>query len=150
MNEVILNQNELYVAAIIGVRRQITSMNSKECNKIQNKDFGWHIDIESACAELAFAKYKKMYWDFSVNTFKHPDVGEFQVRHTRDINGKLKIREKDRGHEKYFLVVGTSPSFNVVGWIMGKDAKNEKHIFKGFNGMPDCWMVAQEHLIKEF
>lgn len=148
MNTVVLNQNEIYIASIIGVRRNITSINSPECNKVKNKDFGWHIDIEAACAELAVAKYLNLYWDFSVNTFKKPDVGNYQVRHTQKKDGRLIIREKDGDDERYYLVTGTSPAYSIVGWIVGREAKADKYKFAGYNNMPDCWMVPQEGLNK--
>jgi hypothetical protein len=146
MKTVILNKNEVYIASIVGIRRNITSRDSKDCNKVQNKDFGWHIDIEAAGAELAFAKYMGLYWDFSVNTFKKQDVGGYQVRHTQVKDGKLIIRPKDNPEEKYVLIVGTGPEYLIAGWIWGYEAKQDQHIFKGFNGMPDCWMVHQESL----
>lgn len=144
--QVILDKHEIYVGAEVGMRRNIISMGSRESNKVNNKDFGWHTDIESALAEMAVAKGLGIYWDGSVNTFKKPDVGNYQVRHTQVADGKLIIRPKDSTEEIYILVTGTSPTFILQGWIMGFDAKKDDHLFKGYNGMPDCWMVKQEYL----
>ena len=143
---VALEKYELLVAAEVGMRRNVISMQSKENNKVNNKDFGWHTDIESACGEMAVAKGLGIYWDGSVNTFKKPDVGNYQVRHTQKADGKLIVRPKDSDKETYILVTGTSPTFNIVGWIQGADAKQDEHIFKGYNGMPDAWFVAQSKL----
>jgi hypothetical protein len=147
---VTLDRNEIYIGAIIGVRRMLESWKSKECNKVKNKDFGWHSDIEAACAELAFAKWMGVYWDFSVNTFKKPDVAGYQVRHCQSADGSLIVRPNDSNSENYVLVVGTTPEFKIIGWIKGEDAKTTKHDFKGYNGMPDCWMVKQEFLNNDF
>jgi hypothetical protein len=144
--EVVLNKNEIYIAAIVGIRRNITSMDSSSCNEVKNKDFGWHTDIEAACAELALAKGLGVYWDYSVNTFKKPDVGYRQCRHAQELNKKLIVRPKDKELDNFWLVLGTTPKFKIVGWIFGSEAKTEKYAYKGFNGMPDCWMVPQDAL----
>lgn len=147
MIEITLNKNEIYIASVIGARRNIESAGSREFNKVKNKDFGWHIDIEAAAAELALAKALGVYWDFSVNTYKRPDVGGYQVRHTQVPGGKLILRPGDAPNEKYILVIGSTPLFVVAGWVWGHDAMVDEYIFRGFNGMPDCWMVPQAALM---
>lgn len=146
-NEVILSDYEISIGAIVGAKRNIISMKSLKCNKINNKDFGWHVDIEAACAEIAFAKRFGHYYDFSVNTFKKPDVAGHQVRHTQHLSGCLFIRDGDPVNEKYVLVVGqASQSFFVCGWIWGHEAKQDKYKFIGYNDMPDAWKVQQHEL----
>jgi hypothetical protein len=148
-----LSNFELYVAAMVGVRRNFTK--SGLTNKVNNKDFGWHCDIEGAAAEMAFAKCFNLYWNFSVNTFKTmPDVDKFEIRHTQRKDGKLIIRPSDirEGNvTSYCLVVGTSPEYRVCGWINDVDAvKDERNWMKGFNNMPDAWFVPQDRLNTEF
>jgi len=132
MTRVTLEPHEMAFAAIVGVMRRIKSMNRSQTNKVQNKDFGWHSDIEGACAEMAFAKANNFYWDGSArdrywngetNTFKLPDVGGYQIRHTQHLDGRLIVQKTDADDERFVLVVGTSPRFCIVGWILGYEAK---------------------------
>jgi|TARA_R100000093_G_scaffold38337_1_gene20169 hypothetical protein len=146
MEQVQLTKSEMYYAALVGVRRNIASFQVESTNKVKNKDFGWHIDIEAACGEMAVAKYFNLYWDGSVNTFKLPDVGGFQVRHTQKQDGCLIVRPRDSDDEAYVLVVGTSPVYWVAGWCYGYEAKQEQHVEPGYNGMPPAWFVPQANL----
>ena len=147
--KVILTPYEIFLAANVGLRRAISKMQSKENNYINNKSYGWHTDIEGACAEMAFAKYKNWYWDGSVGTYRKPDVADVQVRHTEHDDGKLILRpNKTNENEIYVLVTGKAPAYFIRGGIKGADGMVEKYIFKGFNDMPDCWMVPQSDLIE--
>ena len=106
------------------------------------------MDLEGALAEMAVAKAMNRYWDASVNTYKAPDVGKDQVRHTHKPDGKLIIRPGDKDHEVFWLVVGISPEFTVCGWMTARDAKVDKYAFnENYGGAPPCWMVPQEDLI---
>jgi len=144
-DKVQLTKSEMYFAALVGVRRNIASFQVQSTNKVKNKDFGWHIDIEAACAEMAVAKHFNLYWDGSVNTFKLPDVGGFQVRHTQKLDGCLIVRPSDSDREMYLLIVGSSPVYFIVGWCYGHEAKQEQYVV-GYNDMPPAWFVPQEYL----
>lgn len=162
MMRVRLTNFELFMASMVGVRRNLEQgqkngrLGNETTNKVQNKDFGWHTDIESAAAEMAFAKLFNLYWNGSFNTYKTmADVAEFEIRHTQHDDGKLIIRPGDvRNSEDkdktYFLVTGTTPIFCVRGWVVAGDIMNDKFLFKGFNGMPDAWFIPQHDLNKDF
>ena len=141
MNEVILAKYEILMAAEVGMRRKIISLDSPDTLKETNDNLRWQIDIEGACAELAVAKHLNLYWDGSVNTFKKPDVGEYQVRHTTRNNGRLIVRQKDADNEVYILVTGLAPVFNVVGWMVGGEAKADKYKMDDYS-----WFVPQSEL----
>jgi len=143
---------------MVGIRRQIESFKAKEQNEAHNPKYGWHIDIEGACAEMAFAKHFGLYWDGSVNTFKAPDVGLMQVRSTMRLDGGLIIRPKDEAHERYALVVGSTrcPNeltggrpgcgyFVMVGWMLGSDIKQDKYLAFKDSDTP-AWLVPQRDL----
>lgn len=138
-----LNNSEVFLAATVGVRRMITSFMSPEMNKVANEKFGWHSDIEGACAEMAFAKATGMYWGGTVNTFKLPDVAGIQIRHTEYDNGHLIVREDDKDDEMFVLVTGKAPHFTVRGCLLGADAKRPEY-FRG-EGYP-AWFVPQSAL----
>ena len=145
-SEVQLTRWELYFAALVGVRRNIASFQVRSTNKVKNKDFGWHTDIEAACAEMAVAKHFNFYWDGSVNTFKLPDVGGIQVRHTQKLDGCLIVRPDDSDEGIYLSVVGTSPIYLIVGWSYGHEAKQDQYLEPGYNDMPPAWFVPQKYL----
>ena len=144
---VTLSFHEVYMAATIGVARMLASMKRGETNKVQNKDFGWHTDIESACAELAVAKHLGVFWDGSINTFKAPDIGRnIQVRHTQHKNGCLILRGADSPSEVYILVTGYHPKYEIRGYIKGEDGMRPEFL-RDPNGKFPAWFVPQYNLI---
>jgi hypothetical protein len=148
MKRVDLERYEVILGAFVGINRETASLKSDEYNKVQNKDFGWHTNIEAACAEIAFAKFKGVYWNGSVNTFKRPDVAGYQVRHTRYTeNGHLIIYRNDNPEEVFVLVTGTHPVYFVHGWMRGEDAMQQKYWREKNVGLP-CWYVPQIDLLE--
>jgi len=123
-----LNWYEIYMGSNVGVARRLASLKRGDTNKVQNKDFGWHTDIEGACAEVAVAKHLNIFWGGSVNTFKLPDVGEFQVKHTQHDNGSLILRKSLDPNLFYILVTGTHPHYTIHGYILGADGMIEKNL----------------------
>jgi len=87
---------------------------------------GWGVHIEGALGEMAAAKALNIYWDGSVNTFKAHDLVGIQVR-TRSRNDyELIVRPSDDDDAAWVLVTGKHGTYNVRGWIRGKDAKREE------------------------
>ena len=70
-----LTNYEIFLAAMVGVRRKIASSDYSKASTFIDPQVWWGSDIESACAEMAVAKALKIYWDGSVNTYSAPDVG---------------------------------------------------------------------------
>jgi len=144
-NKVILTYHEVYMGACIGVARQLASLRRGETNKVQNVDFGWHSNIEASCAELALAKHLGVFWDGSINTFKEPDVGCLQVRHTQLTDGCLILRNRDDAETRYVLVVGTHPEYLIVGWAWGGVVMRDKFL-RDPGGKYPAWFVPQVEL----
>jgi len=145
-NEITLTWYEIYMAAHVGVARRLASLERKETNKVQNKDFGWHSDIEGACGELAVAKFLGIFWDGSINTFKAPDVGLLHVRHTQLPNGHLFIREGDDERGLYVLVTGFHPIYKIPGFMIAINGMKDEYS-KNPNGKFPTWMVPQSKLL---
>lgn len=144
-HEITLSWHEIYMGACVGVTRRIASLKRSQTNKVNNVDFGWHSDIEGACAEIAVGKLLDRHWDGSVNTFKAPDVGNLHVRHTQRPDGSLIIRGADGDSDRFCLVVGTHPTYSVLGWIAGGDAKTESYE-RNPGGSHSAWFVPQSAL----
>lgn len=132
------------MGATIGVARRMASLRRGQTNKVQNRDFGWHSDIEAACAEIALAKVLGVYWGGGVNTFHDADAGLFQVRHTQLENGCLIVREADSDYERFVLVRGTHPTYEIPGWLLGADAKTERFARAPGGHMPAWFVPATE------
>lgn len=128
-NEIILAEYECHAAAMVGVQRRLTYMFHHVSDHLTVRDLKtdlFNSDIHAAGAEMAFAKFIKCYWEFSVNTFKKPDVGSFQVRFNFLENGHLIVRPEDNPTEKYVLVIGCMPKYRIAGWCFGYEAKQDK------------------------
>lgn len=138
---------ELFLASQIGIRRQVAALQKKLPDKYGAKpDHGWQIHVEGAAGEMAAAKALGMYWSGSVNTFKvGGDVGSVQVRTRSRSDYDLIVRADDRDGDVFVLVVGASPSFDVVGWILGRDAKRSEWL-RTHGGRPSAYFVPQEAL----
>lgn len=84
--------------------------------------------IQSAGAEMAVAKFLNMRWNASIDDFNNevPDVGEaIEVRYRRK-DYDLLIRDRDPEKRDYVLVRGAMPTYEIIGWIHGWDAKQER------------------------
>jgi hypothetical protein len=138
----------MFTAVIVGTLRRLESLKSKQTGKYHSTEGrAWDVDIEAAAAEAAFAKYMDLFWVGGVNTFKDPDVGEFQVRHTTRADGSLIIRPSDDPMDTYVLVIGRFPKFRVVGYIEGRFARQDR-FKRSPGGYPPAWFVPQEILRK--
>jgi len=149
-NIVKLTKFEAQVACMIGCERRLTNrykeVGAKDYVKeVQFELGGFERDIQAAAAECAFAKARDKYWDFSVNTFKKPDVGDIQIRHTIRNGGKLIVRPDDSDDEIFVLVTGEIPEFTIRGYMRGSEAKQDQFISNPGGGKP-CWMVPQDNL----
>ena len=100
-------------------------------------------DIEAAAAELAAAKVLNIYWPCGVNTFKNrSDIGRHtEVRYTKYLSGKLRVGVNDHDDRPYVLVRGEFPTVEVVGWMLGRDAK-QAH----WRLFPEAFMVPANKL----
>jgi hypothetical protein len=140
-----LTATELLHAATTGAQRRIESIGWQSTDYVDGGLSPWDRDIEAACAELATARALGRYYDFSTGRFcgAGSDVPGAQVRWTHRPEGRLILRPRDAEDEYYVLVTGTAPSYVVVGWIQGANAKvAEYEIDPGGRKLP-CWMVPQ-------
>lgn len=112
---------EVTEAAIVGIMRNVACMKDGRPDAAKNP---WDSHVEGACAEMAYAKAMKTYWSHSVNTFRSaPDVGNIQVRSTRNVSYGLACTDRDSDRDIFVLVVGSAPNYEIVGWASGSDVK---------------------------
>ncbi len=141
--KIILSIGELHLAAQIGSLRQIESVSKGLKDKHGFTGSGWDVHIEGAAGEIAAARALGMYWGGTVNTFKSiGDVGKLEIRTASGSNSSLIVREGDSDNAVFVLVTGTSPVYNVAGWMLGKDAKKPEWS-RSPNGRPPAYFVPQ-------
>jgi len=143
---VTLTWSEYHLAVYCGALRILESAKMKaKDHKVERGD-PVDNDVQAAAAEMAAGKALNQYWGAGVNTFRQPDIGRnIEVRRTPYPNGKLRVAPKDRDDRPFVLVRGTVPDFEVVGWIYGRDAKQE--CWKGNpHNDGDVYLVPQEAL----
>lgn len=145
--KVSLELNEVLMAATVGVMRRLASIKRNlKGTAGQPDDNRWQIDVEGACGEMAVAKALGIHWNGSINTFKRGgDVGDLQVRASQKHNNCLIVRSGDRDEDVFIFVTGLAPEYLVHGWIVGKDAKQEKYL-KAPNGREAAFFVPREAL----
>lgn len=140
---------EMDVAINVGINRNTASWRNqrKHTAGYKPKDL-FDTGIKAAAAELAVAKKLGLYWDGSVDTFKsRADVGNrTEVRMSSMRVPKLIVRPNDRSDRDYVLVVdlwehGKKPKFDLVGWMLGREAMNEQYLTDNGNGRPPAYFV---------
>lgn len=147
-----LTKAEVLHGALVGVMRRVDSLFSGRAQTvpgIDTKGLGWVRDIEAALAELAVAKALNRFWDASQWRFRDDatgDVGPLQVRSTTEQDGHLVIRPHDKDEARFVFVVGAAPRYEILGSILGRDAKRDEwKTDPGGRGMP-CWFVPRDAL----
>jgi hypothetical protein len=144
--EVTLTLSEIRMGALIGMERQVSAIKRGLKNKHgYNGDDSWGIHITGALAEIAVAKSLNMFFRGDVDTFKNPDVGEYQVRYTKTDPPTLIIRDGDKIEEKFICVTGEAPTFYVHGWMQAADAR-QKQWKRAPNGRPPAYFVPVDKL----
>ena len=159
--KVVLSYNAAQFAATIGVKRRVQSLQFSKGPDYHKRPHNparmWKNDIEGAVAELAFAKFLGVEWNAGINTFKQPDGLDYQVRSTTIPNYSLVVRQKDSDYDKYVLVIGYSmymwdfhpPTYYIVGWVPGKDAKQEDWAYSPRENF-HYYLVPQKELKNQF
>ena len=147
MIKVRLTENEMRMAASTGVERQLSSL-SKGLKDKHGFDGStpWEIHINGSLAEAAAAKGLDIFYRGDVDTFKNADLGgNIQVRHTKMEPPQLIVRPTDSDNDIFVLVTGAAPEYTLHGWMMGKDAKQNKWS-RGYAGRPPAFFVPLEEL----
>jgi len=148
--EEFLTWTELFMAALVGLRRHIGALQAGYEDRIHTED-GWGAHIEGAAAEKAFAKLTNCYWSESVGTFKSGgDVGAIQVRSTKHLRGHLIVYADDNPDAIFVLMVGEAPHHHFAGGMRGAHAKQEKYLnANGSYWVPQSDLRSLEELRKQ-
>ena len=148
--KIILNTNEMRIAAYTAVERCIQSigLGLKDAHGYKGED-SWDININGSGAEMAVAKFLNKYWGAPVGNFKGADIGEnIQVRSSINLTAKMVIRKNDNLNDYYVFSIGKIPNYEIIGFIKGVDARREEWYTDNGNGRPPAWFVPQSALKK--
>lgn len=123
---VTLTLEECRQAAGVGVERRLRAIDRDRKHRFDWSNHSWAVDIEAAGAEMAYAKLRNRYWADAAEPDTDGDVGPAQIRWTSRQNGCLLIHPEDADDAPFVLVTGALPKLNVVGYIYGKVAKQQR------------------------
>lgn len=130
-----LHWSELFLCGVMGVLRKVIMIREGQGQCATDKPDKWAREIEGNCGELVLAKLLKVPWVPRVmgedkterEQIKRFDVADLQVRTTHWPNGHLLIKPTDNPDDRFVLVVGESPDFRVVGWILARDGMKKEY-----------------------
>lgn len=138
-----LTETEYRVATHIGKLRRVTARDGKMVDKA-GKDDDFAADILGCAGEIAFAKAAGVYWEPTNKTFSRPDVGQFEIKTVRKkqegFSPSLPVELETNDEQLVALVYGEYPSFRIIGWISGRDAKKipaEKKLYRPTHWVPE-------------
>lgn len=146
MAEVRLTWAECEQAVIAGGHRRIRRLRNGtgDAHRWGYKgEDNWSAHIEAAGSEIAVAKVLDRYWfDDSAPDYEG-DIGTgIQVRHTSRNDGRLIVHKEDPDQQVFYLVRGSLPKFDVVGHILGADAKQDEFWTDPGTGRPAFFVPA--------
>lgn len=145
--DVVLTPMEEAMSVLLGTGRQEESLQSKRKDQhgFDGKD-GLKIHIEGAAGEIAFAKAFGLYPGFTINTFKAADIGSnVQVRTRSERRYGLIVRPDDEDDAVFVHVIGVRPHFAVMGWMLGREAKQIGYLAT-YGDRPAAYFVPSEEL----
>ena len=131
MIEIGLTVDEVAMAASHAMTRRAQNLRGNRGDREQRDRSTWDNEVEGACAELAFCKYRGVYWS-GVSGLKARDGGFLDVRWTKHFGtGGLIMYPKDEDGGYFVLMDGFAPAFRIVGYMRGSDAKQDQWLDRG-------------------
>jgi hypothetical protein len=123
-------------AAMVGVMRHTQNVKlGLGATFGERPELAWQRHIEGALTEAALAKSLGRYW-LGTGKWKDPDVGDVDVRATHRPNGRLIIHKEDPEDRRFYFMTGLNGSYELRGWIMGRDAKRDEWWTDPVGGRP--------------
>lgn len=145
-----LDHDDVYWGATVGIQRNVLSIKQKQEHwpPLTVSSYQWMNHVEGAIAELVVARWLGVEWAATVNTFRKGfDVSNYQVRwSSKGVGaGELVVRPRDKDAQLFISVRGTAPDYELLGWMRGADAKQEKWKSNPQN-RGEAWFVHQDLL----
>jgi len=142
---------EMAIAYDVGARREANARVRGLKDSVFKDDLAsWGTHIEAAGAEMAVAKALGLYWDGSVNVGHREDLPRtgLEVRWNQDPNRtSCKVKPKDTGI--VVAVRGSSPAYELLGWIRAEDAKRQEWLHHR-RDYPPAYLAPSSALSQDF
>jgi hypothetical protein len=138
---------EVSIATLIGERRQAEAARKGLRDRHGFKGNGKQIHIEGVAGEIAVAKSLNVYYPATVNTFKKGSdlLYGLEVRTRSKHDYDLIVRLDDKNGSCFVLVTGGMPTFQVHGYIIGRNAKKVEWR-QTYGGREPAYFVPQNRL----
>lgn len=136
---------ELQQAAQVGIQRQLRALERRAKHRVYAPADPWGNHVNAAAAEMALAKALGLYWADSPVLDYAGDVGPYQVRSTKRLDGPLILRPSDSDDAVFVLVVCDVPTYRIVGWTWASQGKVQPY-WQPDDDLAGCWKVPQEFL----
>jgi hypothetical protein len=121
-----LTPDEIHLAASHGLIRRHQKLSGNRQDRQQRHRSTWDNEIEGVCAELAFCKWRGVYWS-GVSGIRAKDGGTVDIRWTKHYGtGGLIVYPHDDDTAVLVLMEGASPTYEIVGWMRAQDAKRDE------------------------
>lgn len=148
-----LDKQEMWIAEKVGEGRHNYAVSKGIKNAGGQTLDDRLMNVIGAQAEMAVCKALNKYWNPTVGRIDAADIPpNIQIRCTTRREGRLYVLPKHKDTDVYILVIKENNKFDIVGWIHGKDAKQEKYLVKNFapGSRPehDIYWIPQSNLNK--
>lgn len=151
-HQITLSENEQRLARFIGQKRYATARSNNVKNLKIGDQSNEEIDLEGFGAELAFCKLMNIYPDLETgDSLPNFDcVSRFgvtiDVKTTKHKTGHLlaTLKKKNNPPDKYVLIIGEFPSYQIVGEIGADEFLQDSNI-KSL-GKGDGYVLSQAEL----
>jgi hypothetical protein len=153
MKTIELSYEEGLVAAVQGIVQMMRAIRDGTVGCDHGGQSGrslrerWAQAIQGQMAEHAISKFLDLYPVASKGGIHGDDPGGLAIRSTPWMNGHLIVNESELPEadtKKFVLVVGHWPTFGIVGWTYGRDAKRDE--WWRPHERPASWWVPQSAL----
>ena len=141
---------EMLTAYHIASQRRVMNMQKGLAGRYgaPEKEGSEELDIVSTRGEMAVAKGLNLYWSGSVGDYGATDVGgivEVRTR-TKDWHALI-VHPQDKDEAPYVLVdASQTPVFRLVGWVYGKEGKQQKFWSDPSGKNRPAFFIDQVHL----
>ena len=141
----VLSGSEIHLAVMVGVQRAIDAIRNNRQHRY-NSDPGpcWDHNINGAVGELTLAKHVDAFWNGAFGDFTAADVGgRYQVRASEydGPNAGLILHPADRDDQPYVKVLIRLPHVTLVGWMLGREAKQPQFWTDKLKPGRPCFLV---------
>lgn len=109
------------------------------------------VNLQGFGAEVAVARWSGLVWNRGNR--RKPDVGtDVEVRCVRRADGMLAMYDYDKGSRRFVLAIGSFPTYQIVGWIPGRDGMKARYwhpkgsLVMGYTLDVDRWLVPATDL----